>query len=441
LNGIVFGKTNVPDFAGSLVTCNYANGCTQNAHGRTFTVAGSSGGSGSAVASHLAPLALTEDTGGSTRGPAFMNGNFGYDPTRHHYPNAGNPGMSYILDQMGVNARSIDDVILFDEIYHGYETSSFIGKPCADLKIGLPLYPFVESYIPANGHNPFHYTTAPTAFKPSVEIMAKYNAAKAALATAGATFIEEEWPTSASGNNALAEAWFLTEMEPGMPVSMCLDVFISYAGQMANYLANYLNVTISPLELMRDALPAGAGHAPAGFMGAGLAGDEVKLEFIMHVLRPLAIKVWNSYFDTHGVDFILVPGMLHFETYPCQAASTCTHQEGNLETGVFKSKSTFTAIHSLFMHTLAMKHIPYAKVMVPVGLDPQGRPVGLQFMSRSGPVGAPDMTWMFDHQLLKTIDVTFLKNVKAAVDGMVAVDPSLARANPKMVTGVGNLYS
>jgi mandelamide amidase len=69
-------------------------------------VGGSSGGAGSAVASYVAPICVTEDTGGSTRIPATANGNFGFDPSRGHYPNDGNPGMSYIRDQLGLNARS-----------------------------------------------------------------------------------------------------------------------------------------------------------------------------------------------------------------------------------------------------------------------------------------------------------------------------------------------
>ena len=105
-NGLVFGKTNVPEFAASLVSCNYADGCTLNPHDRTLTSGGSSGGAGSAVGAYLSPVAVTEDTGGSTRAPAFSNGNFGYDPTRGHFPNAGNPGMALILDQLGLNARS-----------------------------------------------------------------------------------------------------------------------------------------------------------------------------------------------------------------------------------------------------------------------------------------------------------------------------------------------
>merc|ERR1719397_1763 len=113
-NGLIFGTTNVPEFAASWVTANPASGQTRNPYNHKFTAGGSSGGSASAVATYLCPLAVTEDTGGSTRLPAISNHNFGFDPSRNHYPNHGNPGMTYTNDQLGVNARSISDIIFYD---------------------------------------------------------------------------------------------------------------------------------------------------------------------------------------------------------------------------------------------------------------------------------------------------------------------------------------
>ena len=46
---------------------------------------------------------------------------------------------------------------------------------------------------------------------PSKQVMAKYEAAKSALRRAGATLVEEEWP-SEDGQNVLAKAFFQTKM-------------------------------------------------------------------------------------------------------------------------------------------------------------------------------------------------------------------------------------
>jgi len=114
-HGVQFGKTNVPEMASSIYTGNYANGIAINPWGYDEITGGSSGGSASSVASYIATIAITEDTGGSTNTPATRNHLFGYDPPKFHYPNAGNPSLTVRNDQLGVNARSIDDIIAYDK--------------------------------------------------------------------------------------------------------------------------------------------------------------------------------------------------------------------------------------------------------------------------------------------------------------------------------------
>ena len=79
------------------------------------------------------------------------------------------------------------------------------------------------------------------------------------------------------------------------------------------------------------------------------------------------------------------------------------------------------------------KHVPLPKMMVPVG-KVEGKPVALQFMGRAGPAGTSDLAYAFDDELLRGLDVPFLRDVDTLVDAMVAVDPSLARVAPEMVT-------
>ena len=95
---------------------------------------------------------MTEDTGGSTRLPAFFNHNVGYDPSRNHYPNAGNPGMTFTNDQIGLNARSLDDILLLDAALLGLEAehaAALAAAPSAgEIRVGLPQWPFVEFTVP-----------------------------------------------------------------------------------------------------------------------------------------------------------------------------------------------------------------------------------------------------------------------------------------------------
>jgi amidase len=149
-NGIIFGTTNVPEFAFSYRTANPASGHTRNPYGSRLTVGGSSGGAASAVAAYMCPVAVTEDTGGSTRVPATCNQNFGFDPSRNHFPNAGNPGLTYFCDQLGLNARSIEDIMLLDAALgnsgrpalHDGARRAVAERPAASIRVGAPARPF-----------------------------------------------------------------------------------------------------------------------------------------------------------------------------------------------------------------------------------------------------------------------------------------------------------
>ena len=61
------------------------------------------------------------------------------------------------------------------------------------------------------------------------------------------------------------------------------------------------------------------------------------------------------------------------------------------------------------------------------------KPVALQFMGRAGPVGVSDLAYAFDDEILRALDVPFLRDVDTLVTAMVAEDPSLARVAPEMV--------
>lgn len=79
--GIVLGKTNVPEFGLGANSRNVVYGVTGNPFDNTKSAAGSSGGSGAALATDMAPLCTGSDTGGSLRNPAAFNGIVGFRPS------------------------------------------------------------------------------------------------------------------------------------------------------------------------------------------------------------------------------------------------------------------------------------------------------------------------------------------------------------------------
>lgn len=79
---IPLGKTNVPEMGGCTSTEPLLYGPTRNPWNERIVAGGSSGGSGSAVASGMVPLADASDGGGSIRIPASLNGLVGLKPSR-----------------------------------------------------------------------------------------------------------------------------------------------------------------------------------------------------------------------------------------------------------------------------------------------------------------------------------------------------------------------
>ena len=115
---IVFGKTNLPVFAGEWQSFNPVYGTTRNPYDATRTPGGSSGGSAAAVAAGFTPIEVGSDIGGSIRIPCHFCGVFGHKPThgaidlRGHIP--GPPGTMSEPDLAvaGPLARSARDLEL-----------------------------------------------------------------------------------------------------------------------------------------------------------------------------------------------------------------------------------------------------------------------------------------------------------------------------------------
>ena len=122
---IVYGKTNLPIWAGDVQTYNKVYGTTNNPYDIERTPGGSSGGSGAALAAGYTPLELGSDIGGSIRIPSHWSGVCGHKPSYGIVSALGQiPGMPGTLSQAdiavaGPMARDVDDLVLALDVLAG----------------------------------------------------------------------------------------------------------------------------------------------------------------------------------------------------------------------------------------------------------------------------------------------------------------------------------
>jgi amidase len=116
--GVIFGKTNLPIYAGDMQTYNEVFGTTNNPHDLSRTPGGSSGGSAAALACGFTPIELGSDIGGSIRLPSHMSGVTGHKPSYGIVPAHGQipgpPGTLTLADLAvaGPMARTVEDLEL-----------------------------------------------------------------------------------------------------------------------------------------------------------------------------------------------------------------------------------------------------------------------------------------------------------------------------------------
>jgi len=112
---VIMGKTVTTELA------YYAPGKTTNPRDPRRTPGGSSSGSAAAVAAGMVPLAIGSQTNGSVLRPASFCGVFGFKPSYGLISRHGMLRLSRALDQVGVFARSIEDVALIGDCLMNYD--------------------------------------------------------------------------------------------------------------------------------------------------------------------------------------------------------------------------------------------------------------------------------------------------------------------------------
>jgi aspartyl-tRNA(Asn)/glutamyl-tRNA(Gln) amidotransferase subunit A len=118
---VIMGKTVTSEFACGAPDAEKGFPMPKNPWNLEHSAAGSSAGSGIAIAAGLVLGGIGTDTGGSVRGPAAANGHTGLKVTFGRVPKFGCVPLSYSLDSIGPMARSAWDCAALLKVMAGYD--------------------------------------------------------------------------------------------------------------------------------------------------------------------------------------------------------------------------------------------------------------------------------------------------------------------------------
>ena len=229
---LVLGKTNLHELSFGWTSNNLAFGAVHNPYDLARIPGGSSGGTAAAIAAHLAPLGIAEDTEGSIRVPAAFCGIAGFRPTTGRYSTRGCVPISPLFDQIGPHARSVADLALFDSVV-AQDWQKLHAPPLRGMRFGV-----VRDY--------WFTDLAPEVERLTTLVLAK-------LKEAGAEIVETQLP----GLAALIE--FTTNPVQNHDVRTALPRYLKEYGAGVDFDALVAQASPDIQSVFRsDVLPGGA---------------------------------------------------------------------------------------------------------------------------------------------------------------------------------------
>ncbi|MEO1197906.1 MAG: amidase family protein [Pseudomonadota bacterium] len=127
--GVVYAKSNTPEFGAGANTFNDVFGATRNPWDTRMSAAGSSGGAAAALATGAAWLAHGSDLGGSLRNPASFCGVVGMRPSPGRVARTPSAILDDTLSVDGPMARTVADLALFLDAMTGEHAGDPISLP------------------------------------------------------------------------------------------------------------------------------------------------------------------------------------------------------------------------------------------------------------------------------------------------------------------------
>ena len=348
---VMVGKTNLDEFAMGSSTENSAFGPTKNPLDTSRVPGGSSGGSAAAVAAGFAAASLGSDTGGSIRQPASLCGLVGVKPTYGLVSRQGIVAFASSLDQVGPFTHTVADAALLMEVIGGHD-------PLDSTSLPQPM-PSLTSVLGqgVKGLRIGRLADMPDGCEP--EVLARMDAAYAALQAAGATIVDITLPS----------------------LSYCLTAYYLVApAEASSNLARYDGVRYGMRVETADL------HSMYGATRAAGFGAEVKRRIMLGTYALSA-----GYFDAYYGKALKVRRLIAndfaaaYET--CDVILTPTSPTVAFPLGDKTSDPLTMYLCDIF--TIPTNLAGHAAMSVPFGTGAHNMPVGVQVLAPA--LGEPTM--------------------------------------------------
>ncbi len=185
---IILAKVNLSEFA-SGGAMSSLGGQSLNPHALAYSPAGSSGGTGVAIAAAYAPLGYGTDTGGSIRGPSTSNGIVGLKPTHGLLSRAGIIPLALSFDTGGPMARSVTDIAVSLNSTLGVDPRDDATKQSSGRTV-----PDYTKFLDPSALTGARIGVARDFFGQDAEVDTVLESALSAMKAAGATLIDVKYP-------------------------------------------------------------------------------------------------------------------------------------------------------------------------------------------------------------------------------------------------------
>ena len=194
--GVIFGKTNCPEFTLQGYTDNLLFGPTRNPWNLLLTPGGSSGGAVAAVASGLGPIAIGTDGGGSIRRPASHTGLIGLKPSRGRVPRSdGFPAILLDFETLGPMARSVADIKLVMDVIAPSDPRDAASMPFRDRPLEEQIAkPYRILFVPQFGDAPVDSEITAAVTEAANRLHEMGHHVETGLAPFDLSIVDKAWP-------------------------------------------------------------------------------------------------------------------------------------------------------------------------------------------------------------------------------------------------------